>query len=52
MDMNLPGIAAILCFLIWIVLTFVLALPTGWVHIPLMLAVVLTVRAIVGGKPD
>ena len=47
MDMNLPGIAAVLCLLVWITLAFVLALPTGWVHIPLIFGVLLIVKAIV-----
>jgi hypothetical protein len=45
--MNQSGIVAILCFLVWIVLTFVMALPTGWVHVPLIVGVLATVKAIV-----
>ncbi len=48
--MNLPGIAAILCLVVWATLAFVLALPSGWVHIPLILGVLLIVKAIVDGK--
>ena len=47
--MNLAAIAAVLCLLVWIVLAFVLALPSGWVHIPLMFGVLLIVKAIVDG---
>ena len=45
--MNLPAIAASLCILVWIVLAFVIAIPSGWVHIPLILGVLLIVKAIV-----
>lgn len=45
--MNIYSIGAILGLLSWIFLAFVLALPTGWVHIPLVFAVVLVVIAIV-----
>jgi uncharacterized membrane protein len=48
--MNLPAIAAILCLVVWITLAFWLALPTGWVHVPLILGVLLIVKAIVDGK--
>jgi uncharacterized membrane protein len=49
--MNLPGIAAIVCLVIWVTLAFVLAVHNGWVHIPLILGVLLIVKAIVdGGK--
>ena len=49
--MNLPAVAAALCLLIWLVLTFYLALPSGWVHLPLVVAVLLIVKAIVGKRP-
>ena len=49
-EMNLPGIAAVLCLMVWITLAFWLALPTGWVHIPLIIGVLLIVKAIVDGK--
>lgn len=48
--MNLPGIAAVLCLAIWIALAFVFAIPSGWVHIPLIVGVLLIVRAIVNGN--
>jgi uncharacterized membrane protein len=50
-EMNLYGLAAILCLAIWVTLAFVLAFPTGWVHIPLIFGVLLIVKAIVTGKP-
>ena len=49
--MNLYGLAAILCLAVWVTLAFVLAFPTGWVHIPLIFGVLLIVKAIVTGKP-
>lgn len=45
-------IAAILCLTVWIVLAFVLAYPTGWVHVPLVLGVLLAVRAIVAADAE
>ncbi len=50
-QMNLAAIGAALSLVIWIVLTFILALPSGWVHAPLIVAVLLIVRAIVVEKP-
>jgi hypothetical protein len=44
------GVAA--CLALWIVLAFVLALPTGWVHLALVAAVLLAVRAIVAGDAE
>jgi uncharacterized membrane protein len=46
-SMSLTAIAATLCILIWIALAFVIAIPSGWVHIPLILGVLLIVKAIV-----
>jgi len=48
--MNLPGIAAILSLMVWVTLAFWLVLPSGWVHIPLIIGVLLIVKAIVDGK--
>lgn len=45
-------LAAILCFALWIVLAFVLAFPTGWVHVPLVFGVLLVVRAIVAADAE
>ena len=49
--MNLQAVAAALCLLIWIYLAFVMAIPSGWVHLPLVAAVLLIVKAIVGKRP-
>lgn len=46
------SIAAVLCFALWIVLAFVLAFPTGWVHVPLVFGVLLVVRAIVAADAE
>jgi hypothetical protein len=42
---SLLGAVALLA--LWVVLAFVAAIPSGWVHIPLALGSVLIVRAIV-----
>jgi hypothetical protein len=47
MEMNLYGAAAVLCIVVWVILAFVLALPSGWVHVPLIFGVLLIVKAIV-----
>jgi hypothetical protein len=39
---------AILCLVLWVVLAFVMALPSGWVHLPLAIGCILIARAIVG----
>jgi uncharacterized membrane protein len=43
-------LGALLSALLWILLAFVAAIPSGWVHVPLVAAVLLLVRAIVGGQ--
>ena len=48
--MNLPKITAVVCLVVWATLAFWLALPTGWVHVPLIVGVLLIVKAIVDGK--
>lgn len=48
--MNIAVGAAILCVVGWIILAFVLAIPSGWVHIPLAAGAVLTAKAIVDGR--
>jgi len=45
--MSLDGMGALLSFVVWVLLAFVLAIPSGWVHVPLIFGVILTVRAIV-----
>jgi uncharacterized membrane protein len=42
-------LTAILAFVLWVVLAFVLAIPSGWVHVPLMAAALLAVKGIVDG---
>jgi len=39
--MNLRLLGAILSLIAWVVLAFIVALPTGWVHLLLVLAVLL-----------
>jgi uncharacterized membrane protein (DUF485 family) len=48
--MNLHVIAAVVCLVLWIYLAFIAAIPAGWVHAPLIIAVVLIARGIVVGK--
>ncbi|MCZ6761085.1 MAG: hypothetical protein O7D29_12075 [Gemmatimonadetes bacterium] len=45
MKTSLIGAAATL--VLWITLTFIMRLETGWVHTPLAIAAVLVARAIV-----
>ncbi len=45
---NVYVFAAILSIAAWIVIAFVVAWPTGWAHLPLILGVVFLARAIVG----
>jgi hypothetical protein len=40
-------IGAVACLGLWILLAFVLALPSGWVHLPLAAGAVLLAKAIV-----
>ena len=48
--MNWYAGAGILLLVLWVVLAFVLAIPSGWVHAPLALGCVLLARAIVGKR--
>jgi hypothetical protein len=48
--MNTSLIGALACAALWIVLAFVAAIPSGWVHVPLVAAVILLARAIVTSK--
>jgi uncharacterized membrane protein len=45
-------VGAVVSLLAWIVLAFVLAFPTGWVHVPLVIGVLLVVRAIVAADAE
>jgi uncharacterized membrane protein len=49
--MNLHVIGAIVCLVLWIYLAFIAAIPSGWVHAPLIISVILIARGIVIGKP-
>ena len=52
--MNRPGLlllGGIAGLGLWIVLAFVLALPSGWVHLPLALGVCLIALAIIRTEP-
>ena len=40
-------LGALVCLAIWVVLAFVMAIPSGWVHAPLALGTVLIARAVV-----
>ena len=46
--MNIYLLASTVCFAAWVIIAFVIAWPTGWAHAPLIVAVVLLARAIVG----
>ena len=45
--MNISFILAIACLILWVVLAFVVAIPSGWVHLPLAAGTVLLARAVV-----
>lgn len=45
-------LVAVLCLAAWIVLAFVLAVPNGWVHVPLVAGVLLVVRAVVAADEE
>ena len=45
--MNVTMLTAAACLMLWIVLAFVLSLPTGWVHILLAAGIVLLAVGIV-----
>lgn len=48
--MNMYAVGAVLCILLWLVLAFALAIPSGWVHLPLAIGVVLVAVAIVDSR--
>jgi hypothetical protein len=50
--MNLYMLGAVACVAVWIYLAFVAAIPNGWVHVPLVVAVILLARGIVIGKSN
>jgi uncharacterized membrane protein len=45
--MNVMSVTAAASLVLWIVLAFVLSLPTGWVHVPLAAGIVLLAMGIV-----
>lgn len=42
-------VAAVIALALWVYLAFIRAVPSGWVHVPLIVAVVCVVIAIVEG---
>ena len=48
--MNLEFAAALLLLILWVVLAFVAAIPSGWVHVLLAVGCILVARGIVVGK--
>ncbi len=46
--MNVYLFASIVCLVAWIIIAFVIAWPSGWAQIPLVFAIVLLARGIVG----
>ena len=49
---RLLSLIAVLCLAAWIVLAFVRPIPSGWVHVPMVAAVFLIVRAIVAADDE
>jgi hypothetical protein len=45
--MNLYFLLALICLVLWLVLAFGAAIPSGWVHAPLAVAAVLVAVGIV-----
>ncbi len=45
--MNLYFLLGLICLVLWLVLAFGLAIPSGWVHTPLAVAAVLFAVGIV-----
>lgn len=50
--MNRYFLLALVALVLWVVLAFGLAIPSGWVHLPLALGAVLVAVAIVKGNGD
>jgi uncharacterized membrane protein len=48
--MNRYLLAALLSTLLWVFLAFIASIPSGWVHVPLIAAVLLVVKGIVDGQ--
>jgi hypothetical protein len=49
--MNVTLVAALALLVLWIVLAFVVAIPSGWVHLCYAGAVMLLVRRVLVGAP-
>ena len=49
--MNLTLLAAVGILIVWIVLVFVARVPSGWVHVCYVTAVLLCARRILVGAP-
>jgi hypothetical protein len=49
---RLLTLIAVLCLAAWIALAFVWPIPSGWVHVPLVAAVFVIVRAIVAADAE
>jgi uncharacterized membrane protein (DUF485 family) len=45
--MNVALILAVVCLVLWVILAFVAAIPSGWVHLPLAGGAVLLAVGIV-----
>jgi hypothetical protein len=48
--MNKFYAAAVVSAVVWVYLAFIAAIPSGWVHVPLVAAVLLITWGIVEGK--
>jgi hypothetical protein len=49
--MNLTLLAAVVMLLLWILLAFVVALPSGWVHLCYAGGMILLARRVLVGAP-
>ena len=49
--MNLMLVGAVLSLAGWVLLVFVLATPSGWVHVALVAATLLFAKAIIEAEP-
>jgi uncharacterized membrane protein len=49
---RLLTLVALACLVLWILLAFVWPIPSGWVHVPLVAAVLLIVRALVAADAE
>lgn len=49
--MNAPILMGAASLVVWGILVFLLAIPSGWVHVPLVLGVLLFVKGIADQPP-